>query len=210
MSRFPAITMAMASAALVIHAVPQLPGNCVYDRHLVLAGQWWRLFTAPFVHFSSSHLCWNLLVLVAAGTTIELAGYRRFGWVALLSITVPGVLFLASKPELARYGGLSSVAVGATAYLCLHRAARLEGGRWLWMALFAVLLGKILAESFLAAPLFARSATEAFRVLPSAHLSGLVVATLIFFSEKHHRWRANEQPKGDGGQVRLSDIPPLT
>ncbi|MFA7383941.1 MAG: rhombosortase [Desulfurivibrionaceae bacterium] len=196
MSRFPAITLVMASAALVIHAVPQLQRDCVYDRHLVLAGQWWRLFTAPFVHFSVSHLCWNLLVLVAAGTTVELEGYRRFGWVALLSIAVPGVLFLASKPELARYGGLSSVAVGATAYLCLHRAARLDGGRWLWMALFAVLLGKILAESLLAAPLFARSAEVPFMVLPSAHLIGLVVATLLFFTEKHRRWRAKEQPKG--------------
>jgi len=74
--RFPVITLSVASASLITYAVPWLTDLFIYDRQHVLGGQLWRLFTAPFVHFSASHLIWNLLVFAGAGCAIEFAGYR--------------------------------------------------------------------------------------------------------------------------------------
>src|SRR6185437_3136792 len=46
------------------------------------AGEWWRLFTAPMLHGSLSHLTGNLVALLAAGFLLEpLIG---IGWFALV------------------------------------------------------------------------------------------------------------------------------
>lgn len=182
--RFPVITLSLAVASLITYAVPQLTPFFVYDRQLVFEGQLWRLFTAPFVHFSESHLLWNLLVFVAAGYATELAGYRRFGLVCILSIVVPGLLFLTTKPDLAQYGGLSAIATGSIAYLCLWRAIQAHTGRGLWLAMFALLIMKIFVETAIDSPIFAQSVSVPFRVLPSAHIVGVVAAVVTFFSDR--------------------------
>lgn len=189
--RFPLITLSMTGASLIIYNVPRLCEFFVYDRRDVLGGQWWRLLTAPFVHFSASHLVWNLLVLAAAGCVTELAGYRRFGFVCVLSALVPGLLFLLTNPDLARYGGLSAVATGASAYFCLCRAHQASRDRWLWYALLALVTVKIVVEGASYEPIFARPAGMPFRVLPSAHAVGLAAAAAVFVC-----WRRVEPANG--------------
>jgi len=151
----PTITLSLVLAALLTYAVPPLTDLFIYDRQLVLGGQGWRLFTAPFVHFSLSHLGWNLLVLAAAGCATELSGYRRFGFLCILSPGIPGCLYLALQPDLTQYGGLSALATGATAYLCLSRAQQTCRDRGLWMVIFFLLIVKIFIEGVIDAPLFA-------------------------------------------------------
>jgi rhomboid family GlyGly-CTERM serine protease len=184
--RFPVITLSTVSASLITYAKPQLANLFIYDRQHVLGGQLWRLFTAPLVHFSASHLIWNLLVFVTAGCLIELAGYRRFGLVCVLTIVAPGLFFLVTKPDLAQYGGLSALATGATAYLCLYRTQQHCRDRRLWMTIFALLIVKIFVEGIIDAPIFAQSDTVPFRVLPSAHTIGIAGAVVVFVSE---RWK---------------------
>ena len=50
----------------------------------VLAGEWWRLFTALFLHMGPAHLLMNLVALVPLGTFVE----RRLGRVALLFLFI--------------------------------------------------------------------------------------------------------------------------
>jgi len=183
-NRFPVVTLPIVLASLITYVTPQLTDLFIYDRQLVLGGQLWRLLTAPFVHFSASHLIWNLLVFAAAGYVIELAGYRRFGCVCILTMVIPSLLFLAAKPDLIQYGGLSALSTGTTAYLCLCRAQQASRDRWLWLVLFALLVGKIFIEGGIDAPIFAQSASRPFRVLPSAHAVGVAAAAAIFVSER--------------------------
>jgi rhomboid protease GluP len=60
-----------------------LLGAGATDRALVLGqGEWWRLFTAPFLHGSASHLIGNLTVLLLAGPLLESA--VGSGWFAAI------------------------------------------------------------------------------------------------------------------------------
>lgn len=184
--RFPIWTLSICSASVITYAVPQLTGIFIYDRHYVLDGQLWRLLTASFVHFSASHLIWNLLVLAAAGCVIEFSGYRRFGLMCVLAIVVPTLLFLAIKPDMIRYGGLSAPATGAVAYLCLGRAQQTCRDKGLWMTILCLLLVKICAEGVIDAPIFAKPAGLPFRVLPSAHLIGVAAAVVALVSDRRN------------------------
>jgi hypothetical protein len=123
-------------------------------------------------------------VIAAAGSVIELNGYRRFGFLCILSIVAPGVLFLMTKPDMSQYGGLSALAVGATAYLCLCRVQQTHRGRVLWIGILGLLVVKILVECIIDAPIFARSGSLPFRVLPSAHIVGIAAAVIARASER--------------------------
>jgi rhomboid protease GluP len=53
---------------------------------LVVAGEYWRLFTANFIHIGIVHLLFNMYALYALGRQVEtLYGHRRFITIFLLS-----------------------------------------------------------------------------------------------------------------------------
>lgn len=179
--RFPTITLSVICASLITYASTRLSGLFIYDRQSVLDGQLWRLFTAPFVHLSMSHLVWNLAVFTAAGCAIECTGRRRFGYVCMLAIVLPGLLFLGTKPDLGWYGGLSAVATGAAAYFCLCRVQAASRNRMVWVTILVLLIAKIFVEGAVDTPLFTRIGSTPFRVLPSAHAVGVASAVAVFF-----------------------------
>jgi rhomboid protease GluP len=49
---------------------------------LVLDGEWWRLFTAQFLHFGWIHLVMNLIALQHFGSFVE----REFGWFRFIGL----------------------------------------------------------------------------------------------------------------------------
>ena len=111
---------------------------------------------------------------------IEHFGYRKFGLACLLATIFPGILFMTMKPELAEFGGLSSVATGAVAYGCLCKAREDTKGRVTWLALLGLLVAKILVESITGNPLFVQPDGLPFRVLASAHLIGLCAGVIAY------------------------------
>lgn len=175
-SRIPVITLSCALAAWVAYCWPEVSNLLVYDRQEILDGEAWRLMTAPLVHFSASHFFWNVLVLGLAGWKIEAAGYRSFWVVCGLAAVMPGPIFLLASPEIARYGGLSGVASGAVAYLCLCEAKGSNANRILWFAILALAGMKPVVEAATGAAVFATAADTPFHVLPSVHLLGCVAA----------------------------------
>ena len=91
---------------------------------LIAAGQYWRLFTAMFLHIGLMHLFFNGYALLAIGTELE----RLFGWQRFLTIYLLSGLF----GNLASYAFSPSLAAGASgaifgligslaAYFALHR-----------------------------------------------------------------------------------------
>jgi rhomboid family GlyGly-CTERM serine protease len=178
--RIPAVTCSLLGLSLLVYGFPQASDLLAFDRAAVLQGELWRLVTAPFVHFSASHLFWNILVLCAAGWAAEAAGQRGFRWVCMIACAIPGPLYLLAFPEIGRYGGLSGLATGAAAYFCLCRALESKRNRTLWWIILFLMGAKIIVEAALGASLFVRAGGMPFRALPSAHVVGYLGALATF------------------------------
>ncbi|VEN72594.1 Rhombosortase [Candidatus Desulfarcum epimagneticum] len=162
----------VAGLAVMAHVFPELSDRLVYDRRAVLAGEFWRILTAPLAHFSAGHLFWNLLALVAAGLAIHQAGFKGFGPAFVFAAATPGVVFLAVCPEMERYGGLSGPATAAAAFFCLKHILETEKNQAMWLIILLLMAAKIVAEAAVDAPIFARGGETPFRPLPSAHILG--------------------------------------
>ena len=81
---------------------PRFSDLLVYDRQAILSGELWRLLTAPLVHFSASHLFWDVVVFSLAGFAINAANFRSLWLVCCIASVLPGILFLLTLPELGR------------------------------------------------------------------------------------------------------------
>lgn len=185
----------MVILAVIAYHLPRLSDLLVYDRQAILGGEFWRLATAPVVHFSASHLFWDVLIFGVSGLAINVSGFRGLWLVCSLGTIIPGLIFLLSYPELERYGGLSGLATGAAAYYCLCKARESASHRMIWLVLLAMMGIKIFIEAASGVPLFARVESASFRVLPSAHLAGFLgaITTMIWswFKKSQTRQRRN-------------------
>ncbi|APG28106.1 rhombosortase [Syntrophotalea acetylenivorans] len=179
--RLPLLTCLLVGASLLATLCPFLTDALVYDRQAVLGGDWWRLFTAPLVHFSGSHLGWNLLVFGVAGWAVEAAEYRFFWLVCALACGLPGPIYLLIAPELARYGGLSGVATAAVVFFCACSLFKLPKNRRIWLAILVLTGVKIAVEAVGGASVFVHSNEVSFRVLPSVHVVGYLGAIAVAF-----------------------------
>ncbi len=96
---------------------------------LFQGGQWWRLVTPIFLHFSLMHLVFNLLWTWELGRRIEvIQGKRRLLWLALVIGVVSNMAqFMMTGPL---FGGLSGVIFG------------LMGYTWLWDRVTPVIHGQ--------------------------------------------------------------------
>lgn len=103
------------------------------------AGEWWRLFTPMFVHFSWLHIVFNLLWVWEIGRRIEQvqgAG-MLLGLVFFSSLLANMTQFLMSGPGL--FGGMSGVVFGLLGHtlvwsrLVPHRAMGVPMGIYIFM-----------------------------------------------------------------------------
>ncbi len=159
---------------------PTLGELLVYDRGAVVGGDVWRLATAPLVHFSLSHLFWDLVVFGAMGWCIEGSGERRFGVLCIATSLLTGLYVLSSVPELERYGGLSGPATAAVVYFGLRGLRTASGARWPWVGLVGMIAAKSVAESA-GGPLFVTLPSGSFTVLVEAHLIGAGCGMILAF-----------------------------
>jgi rhomboid family GlyGly-CTERM serine protease len=113
---WPVVTIAFA---LIVYLYPDFSSVLVYDRPAILSGELWRLISCHWVHFSKSHLFYNLSVLVITGLAIRYFGYRFLSLLFLLASVVISITMLVLLPEMTFYGGLSGIAVATTVYLSL-------------------------------------------------------------------------------------------
>lgn len=182
-------------AALLLYGLPALaaaaaPSLFIYDRVAILAGQWWRIGTGHWVHFSASHLGWNLLVLLAAGTWLERLRPRALLRYTLVATPLIGLGLLVLAPAMTTYGGLSGLAVGAVVLLALTLLDAAPAGRAWWLVTLALVAGKIAWEACAGVALFSRFGPG--EVVPSlaAHVLGAITALAFFVSV---RWQT---PRG--------------
>ena len=184
--RLPLATLALAAITIAVALVPALQHVLVLDRDAVAAGELWRIATGSLVHFSTSHLLFDLAVVIVAGALLE-----RRGWplapIVVASAMAIGAAVMLLAPELARYGGLSGIACTLAALqaldcLTLRGTPRIAGGAVLVFTAF-----KLGWELWSGSFVFVGDAGIAFRPVPLAHVVGAAAGVAAFLLSRARR-----------------------
>lgn len=181
----PWATILAAALAVVVYFLPTGSETLVYDRRLVDQGEWWRVLTCHWVHFTPSHLGWNLAVLLPAGIWAERVAPVRSRLLYLVAAVLIGGVLHFFEPMLMRYGGLSGIAAGLVAFLAIVQLRQGASDRWFWRAVLGLLALKIVVEVLLGSPLLARFPDPSMRSVALAHLAGVVAALLTLRIARH-------------------------
>lgn len=155
----------------------------LYDRSAILQGEWWRLWTGHWVHFTLSHLAWNAGVLLGAGTWLERVQPGSLLRYILLAAPLMSIVFLIGEPAMHRYGGLSGLVTGVVVLLALAQLTRGPEAAW-WGGLLVLVTIKIGFDTAQDAPLFAAFDSNAVRSSGLAHALGAVTAFAFFLSRR--------------------------
>ena len=158
------------------------PTAFLYDRAAILQGEGWLLWTGHWVHFSFSHLAWNLAVLLGAGTWLEHlrpGATRRYVFIAAPLISLGLVV---GAPAMHTYGGLSGLATGLVTLLALIQFRTQPAERNGWLAVLLLTAGKIAAAAFSSTPIFSHFEGGSIQVSALAHLLGGLCALPVFLS----------------------------
>ena len=139
-----------------------------FYKPFVLAGEYWRLLTAGFVHVDMWHLAMNMMALFSLGKIFEpLLGVRRYLLILIPSIIV-GSLFVLSSPENSFVVGLSG---GIYGLLAAYVTLILRTGGWRMPPVRAALMNMLFINLLL-------------NFLPNisvhAHLGGFVTGLIIY------------------------------
>ena len=136
----------------------------------VLQGEYYRLFTAMFLHFSLQHLVFNMICLLALGDLLERAlGAWRYLAVYLLGGLAGNALSLAWECHRAQAGGSYAVSAGASG------AVFAVIGAMLWIVLKRRYQQKKRVQDH---PLYANTAQEGILRIPPGRMA-LAAALMI-------------------------------
>jgi rhomboid family GlyGly-CTERM serine protease len=122
------VSLLLALACIGLAFVPTgFQGLLAYDRHALLAGEGWRLWTGHLVHFSWKHALADGIVLAAMARLAEQEfGSRRLACTLAVAAPVISLVMLLFVPALYEYRGASAIAVvvGVVAAAALWRDER--------------------------------------------------------------------------------------
>lgn len=172
----PAFTATVIALSLAAFLLPGVSEVMVYDRQAVLDGELWRLLTSHAVHFSFSHLCYNLLVFGIAGWLVERRSRVSLIVLYMLSSVLIGLYLLVFLPGMGFYGGLSGIAVASVVYASLE-GTRLRGrlgGFYTGVLILTAL--KLAFELRAGTAIFASFGDVRIGHVPGAHVLGALAA----------------------------------
>jgi rhomboid family GlyGly-CTERM serine protease len=185
----PWATIIAVVAAVAVFFIPAASSALVYDRERILAGEWWRLLTGEWVHFSGSRLWWNVAVLLPAGIWAERVQPWRARVLYLIGPLLIGGALFTLEPLLIRHGGLSGLAAAFVAFLALAQLQQPESDRWFWRTVLALLALKIIAEVIVASRLLSHYAEPGVRSVALSHLAGIVAGVIALGARRRRKAR---------------------
>lgn len=163
-------SLLLSGLAIGAFLLPGAAEALQFDRTAIADGQFWRLFTGHFTHWSADHLIWDTLVFAALACVYERRDRRGMGLTLIGSAIAISAGVWQFDPRLEIYRGLSGIDsalfVGLMCNLARGggRSAKVAGGM---IGLFAV---KLLVEISSGEALFVNAA--GFVPVPSAHMVG--------------------------------------
>ncbi len=182
MKSFRPVLLLAVLPAILLWLTPVTHEALLYDRMAILRGEWWRLWTGHWVHFSVSHLTWNLLVLLGAGVWLEHLRPGRLLRYTLAGAPLISLGLLVGEPAMHTYGGLSGLATGVVTLLALTQLTAAGAARAWWTGALGLIAAKCAFDASHAQALFAQFDSPAIRPSALAHAAGAVTALAFFLS----------------------------
>jgi len=164
--------------SILLAALPHYHNALLFDRTAILGGQFWRLWTGHWIHFSPSHLLWNVVALSFTGAWLEARQpglLLRYTAVAAPAISV-GLLVL--EPHLITYGGLSGLGTGMVALLGITLCRSRGFDRTIGVSTLVLLTAKLLHDLIPGTALLSRFDLPAVQASTTAHLLGTLLAVI--------------------------------
>ena len=210
----PVTTLATVGLAILVYLVPVLQPLLVLGRDAVAAGQLWRIATGNLVHFSVSHLVYDLIAVGMTGAMLERDGHRLSGVVVASSIAI-GLAVLLFAPGVAIYGGLSGVAYTLVVLATLHRLSATARERAVAATVLVLAAVKLGWEIRSGAFLFVGGSSAGFVPVPLTHLTGALVGVAAFFCQRARSgvstrsWKSKlKSVSGETASIRAPSTPP--
>jgi rhomboid family GlyGly-CTERM serine protease len=166
---FGRLTVFVVGSGLCVICTAQ-PQVFIFSRPEIAAGQWWRLFSGHFVHFSPEHLVANLLVFSLLLLFWKPTSRRDWlGLTVLTPILLSASLFVL-RPKLVAYGGLSGWLSAFFVWIAASTLRKRDHNAPLFQIATLIFIVKLIFESSSGASLTAFP--SGVRVEPAAHLLG--------------------------------------
>ena len=177
-------TMLLVLAALVALMVPGTAEALQYDRHELLAGQWFRLFTCHWTHWNAEHAFWDILMFGFLAAVCERRSRAAMLWATFASACTISATLWWLAPQLETYRGLS----GLDSSLFMLVVVLLVGDAWRdrhwkflagglgFVAAFAL---KLAYELVTGTTLFVDSVSAGFIPVPLAHAVGALMGGAV-------------------------------
>lgn len=184
--KLPVITLSTAALSLLMYFWRSYAGPLFqYDRNLIANGEFWRIVTSHFTHWSFDHFLWCTITFIALGAICEQCNRRGFVLaIAVSAICIPVVSWFAD-PGMMFYRGLSGICssifiVGVV--LMIKKA--LADKDWVNVLLPAVggilFIAKTVIEFIGGQAVFVH-ADNIFSPVPLAHLVGGIIGFVTVF-----------------------------
>ena len=174
------LTLMVMLITIIIYYLPGGFDLFVLDRMLVQQGEWWRLVSGHFTHYSFEHFFLNLLLFVPVSFVIE--RQKKFEYyllIPILIIALDSYQWIFMK-EMIRYAGLSGILTGIAGYLFLVEINKTVAVKIQWYILLFLLVLKILYEFYSHESVFIEGQQQVFSVVPEVHAMSLVTAIIYF------------------------------
>ena len=176
--RIPIVTLAVVGLSVLVYL---LPGTAllVYNRDAILGGEWWRVITGHWVHFSRQHFLYDTAAFGIAGWMIESRRCKNFGWLCALAVFAISGGMLLFAPRLQICGGLSGLATAAVVFLAVNGLE--ERGAWRWICAAAlVLCAAKLSREAMTGRFVLLQAPASFAPVPANHIAGAITAIAVY------------------------------
>lgn len=181
---WPWVSLGLSALAAGLAFWPGAFEVLVLDRGGLARGEWWRLLTGHFVHWSPAQAAWDIGVFLVLAASCERRGRGRL--LAALAASALGISAGVAllQPALPRYAGLSGIVCTLLAWLALDwlRERWREGSRravWLGGGLALAFVFKLGFEWTTGTALFAGDLAPGVVPVPLAHVLGAGLGPLL-------------------------------
>jgi len=204
------VTFVVVAPAVWLGAWPDGTELLAFDRGRISDGEWWRMVTCHWTHWSLDHLLWDVLAFTILVPLCWRAGPARLGWtIGLSSLLIPVALGLC-LPAMTEYRGLSGLDSALFVLLAsgLLRGAIADRDRGAILLLglpFVAFAVKIGFEWITGQTVFADGG--GFVPVPLAHVVGGACGVLVAWARPPGRHRTQVASFRDGPLARESGLP---
>ena len=176
----PIFTLTMVAITTLLFFSHDLTSLCVYEREFIKEGEFWRIFSAHFVHFSFVHYILSNMAFLIVGVAVEQKKDSNFGWLLFFMAWSIGLGLLCFEPNMLYYGGLSGMVHGLLYYRALLGLKEHQPYRSMSQMVLLLLPLKVCFEFYEQSSLLSSFSKQTFQVVPLSHLLGMVTAVLFF------------------------------